>query len=76
MKVFICFGIFFIISIDASPQCPQGASLSYYDNKICYLFSNESKSFADAEKFCNGYSGNLAVVPNQFINSFLWCKFT
>lgn len=49
-------------------RCPSNTIQLQFDNNICYLFVNELRSFDDAENFCNKNSGNLVIVPNQFVN--------
>lgn len=63
-----------VINSALMPRCPSNTTQSYYDKKICYSFVTEAKNFADAETYCNSQNGNLVVIPNQFINSFVWCE--
>ena len=52
-------------------SCPKGWERF---EKRCYLWSDNEKNQADAEKFCKEEGAHLASVTNQNIHDYIWNK--
>lgn len=53
--------------------CPSGTEKGVNDGD-CYWFPTEPDTWGDAESNCVMQDGNLASVPNSFVNAFLRIK--
>ena len=58
-----------------SKVCPYGIESSVFGDSNCYIFHKLPLTFYNAEGYCEGFGGRLAIVPNGDVNQFISGKF-
>ena len=52
-------------------SCPDGWEI---EEDSCYLWTDEKKTWDEAERYCNNKGGHLASVTNLNIHNYIWSR--
>ena len=52
-------------------SCPGGWEI---EEDSCYLWTDEKKTWDEAERYCNNKGGHLASVTNLNIHNYIWSR--